>query len=335
MKRIINNILIIALLLAVTSCNNDFLNENLEETITPASESTIYISPEWEARNYTIHLPGTENNEYEIVETPSWLHINDRTETFIYSTAIINCFASTESDFYKPGLYFDKIKISVNNQIYHIPVVYISEGDPTILLEKEITIDDHEYHFYISNRSNGLLMWDIVSSPDWLDFHFTTGYLSESAPKIVPPRDSDLFVSYINSKEDLYDGMEGTIVLNTNDKKSPTVEIKVKLDLGEPTIKLRWVYDELINFGESKEEMFFSIYNERNGIIVYRFEELPDWLTITPAKGACYTYREEFITLTCDRTKMEPGQNTATIYLKSNAINKPSIPLTVKAFAEN
>jgi hypothetical protein len=67
-------------------------------------------------------------------------------------------------------------------------------------------------------------------------------------------------------------------------------------------------------------------------LLVWRFEDTPEWLTITPSSGVYQTHSwYENVVFICDRTKLQQGINSATIFLKSNAYNAPSIAITVVA----
>ena len=58
------------LLLTVSACSNEFLNENLTTVNNPMGESGIIISPTWDESDYQFSCPGMGDAEFEIVKSP-------------------------------------------------------------------------------------------------------------------------------------------------------------------------------------------------------------------------------------------------------------------------
>ena len=103
--------------------------------------------------------------------------------------------------------------------------------------------------------------------------------------------------------------------------------------MGSPEISLS-INNNQIDFGTTSTSHSLDIDAWGSGLLVWSFEELPEWLTITPSSGIYQTHTwYENVVFTCDRTKLQPGLNSAVIYLISNAYNKPSIEITVIARA--
>ena len=57
------------LLLTVSACSNEFLNENLTTVNNPMGESGIIISPTWDESDYQFSCPGMGDAEFEIVKS--------------------------------------------------------------------------------------------------------------------------------------------------------------------------------------------------------------------------------------------------------------------------
>jgi hypothetical protein len=64
---------------------------------------------------------------------------------------------------------------------------------------------------------------------------------------------------------------------------------------------------------------------------VWRIDELPDWLSVSKSGGTINIYSGEDIILTCDYSKLNPGLNTVTVLIKTNDVENPSYPITIKA----
>ncbi len=333
MKSTLNKILVVILLLAVAGCSNDFLNENLDTPTVPAGDSTIFISPEWESDDYQISLPGMGDAGFKIEATPPWLQITTTAGTLVNSIATIHCSATKMSGFDKAGIYLDKIEVSVGKQTFYIPVAYLTEGNPTIQVEKQVTLSYGNLGLQIYNQGEGLLIWDVVSLPAWLDIDKEYYNYTNIPGTIIQQYGSAYLPFTFNPDEISVENSKGRIVLKTNDKKNPTVEIEVTLNLGNPEIGV-WPSNYPIDFGATATSYSMDIDAWGSGILLWHFEDLPEWLSVTPSKGLynTHTYYEDVV-FTCDRAKLQPGVNSAVIYLKSNAYNKPSMAINVIARA--
>jgi len=72
------------------------------------------------------------------------------------------------------------------------------------------------------------------------------------------------------------------------------------------------------------------MYNPGNGLLIWSFEGLPEWLTVSTANGILMPYSSTSdVIFTCNRSNLQPGLNSATFYLKSNDPNKSSVAIKV------
>ena len=328
MKNIFQKAIFAILLLTVAGCSNDFLNENIEKNAQPAGESTIYISPTWEASNYQFMLPNAGNADFVIETTPSWLNIGSTRGTLVNGVATIHCSTTKHSDFDKTGIYLDKIQVTANGTTFFVPVAYINEGNPKIQVERTLTIGYNSYyspHLHIENTGNGILLWDIISMPQWLSIDMNNINLSGI---IIPQHNSYSLPLTFDSEALLAGELTGSIVLKTNDKNNPEIEIIVTADLGTPQLNLWKIYQ--LDFGITETSKALEMRNYGSGILAWHFEDLPEWLTVSPAKGVYYpgTYYDDIV-FTYDKDKLQPGLNSATIRLVSNDPNTPSYPITI------
>ncbi len=329
MKPIIKNIIYLTLLCIITSCDNSFLDDDLSPEQQSMGYSNIYISPDWESADYQFNLGSLVNSDYEITSTPSWLHIDSNTGSLSEGFATVNCSATNNSSFDEIGVYIDFMTVKAEKRNYKVTVAYINEGDPE--LEVESTLDiSYETATYLSlpikNTGRGLLCWQFTSLPEWLTLDtdqllseklFLDYYDSYNIPlKIIPEK--------ITSSTST-----GTIVLSTNDKINPETSIAVTVNLGSP--ELSNYTDEVIFYSnQTSQSICFSNYGE--GILVWEFTDIPEWLTITPSSGVYNPYTSyDDIVFTCDRTKLVSGENTATVNLKSNNASGQTHSITVTA----
>ncbi|MGV8093515.1 MAG: hypothetical protein AB2L24_16770 [Mangrovibacterium sp.] len=188
----------------------------------------------------------------------------------------------------------------------------------------EISYNNYNNQLQISNSGDGILLWDIAGMPDWLSvdmpqFDLTSVILGQGAAASIP--------FTLDAEKAMQGDPTGIIVLETNDKNNPHIEIAVSADLGTPQLYI-YTYSLPVDFGTSASSKTLSISNNGNGILAWRFEGLPDWLTVSASSGISYGYSGTEIVFTCDRSKLEPGLNSATVYLKSNDPTNPSYPIS-------
>lgn len=322
----LKNIIILSFAFAFFSCSDEFVNEKTE--VSAVATSAIVISPEWEADDYQFKCEGLANTGFTITSKPDWLVLESNSGEFHDSIATIHASAKTEPLFAIYGIYNDQMMIEANGKAYAVPVYYINEGDPAVVVIKNLTISDLNINnsLHVSNSGDGILFWDIVSLPDWL----AVDRNQLNAKSLLLPKGGDVIVPFTFTKEAAtQSNLTGTIVLKTNDKNNPTVEIAVSAYLGSPKVSFN---APTIGFGSSATTLSTRISNLSGGMLVWSFEGLPDWLTVSTAGGVVMpNASSDYITFTCNRGALQPGMNLATIYLKSNDRNTPSLAVTVIA----
>ena len=331
MQRTTKNTILFTLLYLLTSCSNDFLDENLTIVSLPVGVSDIYISPDWQSSNRIFKLPALKDADYEIVSKPSWLKVGSVSGHISDSIAFVECSAETNSAFSSVGVYMDFMTVKAEGSNYKVPIAYITEGNPTVQVQSTVTLSYSTYGYpslQIQNTSLGILIWNIVSMPDWLAIdtarlEFGGIYIYQNNSYNIPLK--------ILAGENTSGSLTGTIVLSTNDKVHPNVSINVTTDLGSPQLS---IYTNTINFASTESSKSLSFSNYGSGLLVWEFEDIPDWLTITPSSGRYGPYTSyDNIVFNCDRTKLSAGQNTAIVNLKTNDSSKPSYSITVTAVA--
>ena len=331
MQRIIKNTILFTLLCLLTGCTNDFLNENLTPVSLPVGASNIYISPDWQSSNYLFKLSSLKNADYEIVSKPSWLTVDSVSGHLSDSIAIVQCSAKKNSAFSGVGVYMDFMTVKAEGKNYKVPVAYITEGNPTVQVESTVTLsyNTNGYpYLQIQNTGLGILIWNIVSMPDWLDVDIAR---LESSGIYIPQYNSYNIPLIIKPGENSSGSLTGTIVLSTNDKEHPRVTINVTTNLGTPQLN---IYTNTINFSSTETSKTLTFNNYGSGMLIWEFKDIPAWLTITPSSGMYSPYTSyDNIIFSCDRTKLSPGQNTAIVNLKTNDSSHSSYSITVTAVA--
>ena len=331
MPRIIKNIILFTILCLLTGCSNDFLNENLTLVASPVGVSNIYISPDWPGSTRQFKLPSLKDADYEIVSKPSWLTVGSNNGHLSDSVAAVECSAKKNSVFSEVGVYMDFMTVKADGKNFKVPVAYITEGKPTLLVQSSATLSYSVLgypYLQIQNTGAGILIWNLTSMPDWLAVDtarlesnglYLSQYNTYNIPlKIIPGKNAA-------------GSLTGNIVLSTNDKEHPSATIHVTTDLGTPQLS---VNTNSVIFSSTETSKNFSFSNYGSGILVWEFKDIPAWLTITPSSGRYNAYTSYGnITFSCDRTKLQPGQNTAIVTLMTNDSYHLSYSITVTAVA--
>jgi hypothetical protein len=310
------------------SCSNDFLYEKsplAEETAT--LESAILVSPTWDAKDYPILAPkATINTNFRIIDAPEWLILSSISGKFSNGTAYINCSAREMKEFSKIGIYHEVMTIEdERDQKYFIQVAYVNEGNPRIETPEKIAINPVYYNFPIRifNKGEGILIWQMIQCPEWLDFQNYEQY-----PSGILMQD-DVTQLYCNVNFDIFfEVLKGQIVIANNDKTNPQKVIDVSIDLGNPRIYISSF--STLDFGKTATLLSLEFSNQHNGILTWQLSDLPEWLTCSETKGMLFGYNWKTVTFTADRSRVPEGVSTTTIYLNSNDAANPRIPITVK-----
>lgn len=230
MKHKFPTLIIVTLLLLATGCSDDFLYDEIESGAGSTGLSTIYISPDWEARDYRFFLTYMSDVAFKIEETPSWFHSESATGRLSNSIGTIRCWATKKKGWEEARVYFDKMKVSANGQIFFVPIYYIAEGNPSIQVERTISVSSN-FKLHIQNTSDGVLVCDVVSLPDWITDR-TYYPLMIPSPSIISPYSSTELSLALDRFATSGEKKTGVIVLRTNDKLNPTVEINVTVKSG-------------------------------------------------------------------------------------------------------
>lgn len=318
------------LVITMNACSNDFLDEGKTENVLPFGESAIYISPELETADYWFSCPIAQDAEFSIEETPDWLLIENKTGNLTYTSAhwseptirsigTIRAKATVNPEFAKAGIYINNMTVKANNKSYRVPVYYITEGTPKVVVNKTLHFSYTSFSSFqlpIGNDGDGILLWDIVSMPDWLkldtmNFKARGAILARYGLYNIPLKFE------LGPDLSVYD-YEGDIMLRTNDKENEFVTVHVTADLGTPALQFSTLNKGRIEFKISTYNYFVQMSNQGSGMLIWQVVDMPDWLSTNKSSGSLATFQAEYVDFYCDAEKLEPGLNVATIKLKTN-----------------
>jgi len=321
--------------ITVFSCSNSFLNE--ESDLSTNTEEGIFLSPQWGAADYSVRVPTAGNAKFSVTKVPDWLKVNTSTGQFNNDVAIINCSASLRSDFSAIGFYYASMILDIEGiGKCLVPVTYISEGNPGIETETDITL---EYNYYgsggyaplnIKNTGEGILLWGIMEKPEWITIHLPGGTAFPDHTLYPLPQQSGITLDLLYSGASLptEGDLQGKIVIASNDKNHSETTVNVSFSLGTPSLNC---YTDRLDFGRTETVQAMEIFNQGAGLLVWNVESLPEWLSVSDSVGVLSPYSWKTLTFTCNRSLMPDGQQSQTIYLKTNDKNNPSYAITVTA----
>jgi hypothetical protein len=325
---------IFILLLSTYSCSKSFLDENLTPVKNSSGESGIIISPDWGESDYVFTCPNIGNADFIIEKAPEWLNIISNSGKLINSVGSIHCKANNNPAFNKVGIYIDKIVITTGLKTFWIPVSYINEGDPSIIVPKTLSINSGDYSypsFNVGNQGKGILLWNIKTMPSWLEVDSSR---ISTLNTVIPEYGTFQVALKIKSGSLTGGNLSGSIVLITNDKNNPEVTISVSVNIGNPTLSIYSSYTSF-DFGRTETTKSFSFSNQGNGLLIWSVENLPDWLSTTKLSGMLNAYTSESVSLTCNRNLVPAGISEVKITLKTNDTKNPAQLITIRVRGAN
>jgi len=333
MKNLIQNISVCLFCMIAFSCSNNFLKDGQDLSTTTVG-TELFILPESDAADYAINVPSAGNAKFTIVQTPDWLHVNSTSGQFVNDYASVNCSASTRSDYSAPGFYNASLVLNIEGiGKVLVPVTYLTEGNPAIQTATDLTIRNDSAYFVslsVGNKGDGILLWKIIEKPEWITIYFNFGTaLPDSVVYPLPQNIGFDFKLYYDINNIPFNDQNGKIVIVSNDKNNSTTVINIPSNIGTPSLYCSW---DQFDFGSTDTSLALFIYNIGDGFLNWKIDSsLPKWLTASKTNDVLTPYNSQQIMLTCNRSLLPAGQQTLTIYLKTNDKNNPSYPITVTA----
>ena len=323
-KQIQNILLIISIGIVVGSCKDDFLSKNNNHF---TLETTIYVSPEWGVDSYPVTWANAGNAKYIISDIPEWLMVDQRTGQFINGVAYITCFAIQQKDFSKTGIYNAYLKMEIDGiGVCIVPVGYVNEGNPMIECLPEVIIlgetESYQPSFSVRNDGDGILLWQVVESPNWIKLSDSTGFVPSFSSGYVP----------VNLKpgSSFANDTTGRILITNNSRNNQKYALEVQYKAVAPRFTC---FEGTVEFGREAEPKTVSFFNQSNGTLVWNVDQCPDWITVSKQRGTLTGFEEERILLTCNRTGLTVGSHAGTIRLLTNDKNTPSYSINVTCWA--
>jgi hypothetical protein len=329
--------LIVPVVIVSTACNDSFITEDNINTNEPVSESGIIISPEWETADYQFYCTVNKTVGFTIVEVPEWLVVESTSDILIanpsdiQSTGIIRAKAIIHTGFEKTGMYLDFMKIKVSDQIYQIPVFYLSQGNPDFSTDETLNIhynNERPIQLKVRNESEGILIWNIISMPPWLQ-------LSEShdPSSTILPRNSHYTIPFEFNPEKLpeSENVLGQIVFKTNVGRKSVLSVPVSMEIGQPKAGFNSNGMQSLEFTSERSVVGAYVSNYAPGLLLWKIKGLPAWLSVDKNSGVLFSNQNLLLRFDCNIDQLPAGWTRDTIQLVTNDPNRKEIEVVISA----
>lgn len=303
----------------MTTCKDDYLTKT--DTMIPI-ESIIYVLPDRAPNSYQVVLGKATNAKYSIESAPEWLKLDTKTGQFVNGVTYLSCSAIKQDNFSNAGIYNATIILHVEGVgLCFIQVGYINEGFPTIESNtKNIDFSSTDKSIItLTNHSEGILIWEVVEYPEWVNLSVHTGYTLSNSTSITEATFSPVLPDMNSSK--------GTIVIANNSLNSQEYEIEVNYTSGSPVFIC---HTNTIDFGRSIIQENVSFHNGSYDLLNWVVEECPEWINISKNNGSVSATATSNITITCNREKLTEGSYTGIIVFRTNGKEHSTHNILVK-----
>ena len=320
-----------------STCSDNFIYDEPEISIDTSIDIDSYlseylISPEWGTINFSINVPTAENAGFTIMKVPDWLQVNNLSGKFVDNIATVNCSANFRSDFSNIGFYKSTMVFEIEGKgKCPIIITYVNAGNPAIQTETDINLQYDESHavLTIKNTEPGILFWGVIEKPEWLTINIWGGEIQMHDTLYAVGRYSEITLDLrYNSRDIPLSDLSGKIVITSNDKNQRKTVINVFFDFGNPSFACEI---NQLDFNLIETTMEMGIFNYEDGILKWTVESCPEWLSVSETEGLLMSYSCRYLIFTCNRDLLPYGQQSHTIYLKTNDENNPLYPITVSA----
>ena len=181
--RIALKLLIIVLTsgMMATSCSNDFLE--MQYPSANIEGDTLFVLSQAGNFSYDLDMKNRETVSWQLLQYPRWMDITPKEGIAEADAPVKLHFTINEHElFFGLGLYSFPLIFNVEKMglVQHTIVIF-NAGQPDISTTQTVIEADYtlEGIYQINNSGYGILMWEVVSQPDWLTLQSDNGILHE------------------------------------------------------------------------------------------------------------------------------------------------------------
>lgn len=214
-------VLLVNLLLLLSSCNDDFLQERDFQEIYQ-TEDTIFISSDAEPFDLDLSLFLSDGASWRILQHPLWIDIEPK-QGVNKEGEIVTFTFTVQKDYFNYGLGLFEAPLvfeSPGRGIESKTILYMNMGNPVMRATPSNLIlkDKQSGQINIENEGYGVLEWEVISQPEWLEMSEISGILG-------PDQSSEL--SYSVTPGDMEQGdYQGEIVIANNAGRNFRIPLK-------------------------------------------------------------------------------------------------------------
>jgi hypothetical protein len=165
---------------AVASCSNDFLDTQTPSEYIPGD--SIIVMSDTDPFSYEFNMHSSGSGNWQLFQFPRWLEISPKEGTLHGDSKVNFQFSVNQQEIYVGlGLYSFPLTFYVETVgLVENTVVLANVGEPEITdTPSEITADyTFNGQYQIVNSGHGILFWQVVNKPNWLQLDVTEGVLN-------------------------------------------------------------------------------------------------------------------------------------------------------------
>jgi len=260
-----------------------------------STTNTLYISND-----------GTGTLTWSIYDDQSWITLSPITGSTTTETDQVT--VTVNRNGLAPSINYGTITINSNAGTAYISVsMTVASEEPELSVNPTLLAfgeNETSLSFDITNTGFSTLTWNIYDDQSWITVSPISGSTTTETDQVTVTVNR----SGLNPAD-----YSGTITINSNDG---TAYISVSMTVaGEPELS---VNPTLLAFGESETSLNFDITNTGTGTLTWSVSDSRNWISVSPTSGSTTTETDQ-VTVTVDRSGLDPGDYYGTVTVSSNA----------------
>ena len=278
--------------------------ELVEEPILSVTQNSLDFATTETSLTFGINNTGTGTLNWDIEDDQDWIIINPDSGSTTTETDIIT--VTVDRTGLNPGSYSGNVYITSNGGNTTIGIIMEMAEEPVLsVTQNSLDFGTSEVNltFGINNTGTGTLSWDIEDDQDWITVNPDSGSTTTETDIITVTVD----------RTGLNPGSYSGNVYITSNGGNTTIGISMEM-AEEPVLS---VTQNSLDFGTAETSLTFGITNTGTGTLNWDIEDDQDWITVNPDSGSTTT-ETDIITVTVDRTGLDPGSYSGNVYITSN-----------------
>jgi len=232
----------LVIMLFISACSNDFLDENKEEIDLYTLNVPLYIEQTADFVEVSITLPELKNKSLHVFQYPKMIHF----DSFDYQTdetGLLKMKIKADNSFYLPvsDTPYNGGNIVLNVKdvgFMAINLFFVNLGNPNLVFDEATFawgFNREEKNFSISNTiDDSYLVYKIEEYPDWITITSENAIDGEGYAILPGGTTSSDYHMHVNTHGLAPGEYSGKISIVSNDKAHPLSQIEVKVRVSDP-----------------------------------------------------------------------------------------------------